>query len=1602
MICLVLGLFCVAQVSAATTDNFDPPNTAVTANQGNTAPGPVVTGGGPTGQFLRLVNDGVNSQSNHYAYNLTDTGAYSTVNAQFDFRAFGGGNPADGFSMLLLPTATYGNTGIGPGGYFAAEEPNFPGVFAVGFDVYPAGDGVNDFSLHNDAAELRNFRVNPAEVDLDANVFHRAGVQVRQMGNGSNVTMQLTRDVNGANATYTYMDEWVPGLLPYENRVQFSARTGGANMNVDLDNIDVQYSDPYTAPPTLAPASNQIAEDFDSLGTTPSAVTRAGSLPGPLVQSGGATGNFLRLTNNVNSQGNTIAFDRIADAGAFGTITADFDFSAAGGGNPADGFSFVLLPTAPYGTSGPGFTGFTAEEPNIAGALAVGFDLYPGMNEVSVHWDGAPIHQGNLPVGDIDLDSGQFHAARVAITPIGNGSNVMVQLTPDAHGTPGTAVTVFDGFVPGFTAYENRAQFTGRTGGLNVDVDLDNINVQYSGLSALPVAPSGMLFQDFDSIGATPYVLTQAGSSPGPGPVLGTDGYAMRLIHNNVNGNANAMGFDRAPDGGVSESAILTFDFRAEGGPSPADGFSMMMLPTNNYGKAGASPTAGEEPNLANTFAVGFDFHPGENEVSLHWNGGLVQDFDIAPGVIDLDSGDFHQAEVIMRQVAGGSNVTVNLIPDVHGTPGTPVNVVTDRFIAGMLPYDYRAGFAGRTGGLNMSVELDNIISSQLAGAAGPGTAQNFEGGGGTAYEGFYFNGGSPAALMTEPGNTFLRMLHSQNGTENAVAFERTTEGSSQQVDANFDIRLSGNLGADGGSFVLLNTGVYGAEGGIPNIVGWEEPNFSNTFAVGIDIHPGTSEVSLHWNGAQVANLNTVTAFGADMRGAGWLAGDLSISYDAAGAYVTLVETNNGLPLYTNHFIPGMQPYESRVVLGARTGGLNTTFDFDNINVAYTPGVDMIWTNPAVGNYVDGPNWDAGRSPSGADNPFIPIGQANSTNLTLNGSGVLTVNGGTLNDNGNVFLGTFAGGNGRIVQTSGTVGIANRLHLANNAAATGTYDLSDGQLNVGNYLVVGASGTGTFTQNGGTVNHTAAWVILGDQNGSEGTYNLNDGTLNANAFAITFGNPGAEGTLNMTGGALNSAGWFRMGQAANAVTTANQSGGTVTVASRFEMSDNATAVATYNLSGDGVLNVNSDYFIVGRQGLGTFTQSGTSVVNANLSQRLLIGDFGTADGSSYTMHGGTLNVNGGRQIVVGLNGDGTFTQTGGTVNASGRLHVAGGGASNSSYVLQDGIVNVGQHLVIGDNGTGLFEQSGGTVNVANNMGLYIGDQSSSTGTYRISGGALNVGAIRRGGHAGNTSTLHVQGAAATINTVNEYNVNDANATIIAEIANAGISTVNVGTNATVGGSVDVDLYGGVAFTESKTFDLIAAAGSVSGSVTQIDPEAGIDWEVTTTSNTLQAAMTGPGQATITPGYGGALTHVSVNGGAGAAEDYITVNGIRAAEPLYVLMAVEDDGGQLTDTELDALAGYIASGGQPVTVIADDPFFSALLGNTIYDLAFNYQPAGIGSGYFAWDLTDYDAANDGVSGLVVTDLAVGVPEPSTLALAVLAMLGLVAVARRRRK
>ena len=263
------------------------------------------------------------------------------------------------------------------------------------------------------------------------------------------------------------------------------------------------------------------SQDFDTPGApfisvhVPSfgAVT-SGPTAAPTVTAGDAfsSGQFMRLLAGglFTRTGNSVAFDQ-TDAGTFNRIIADFDFritcsgarTGFSGGGCADGFAFVLLDTATFGTTGLSADGtpvvfelfgrsLTRESPFVFvpnNSFAVSFSTFiNGPNSTSLLYNNGFVPGSVVAIDDPTLDlatrtfgaSKEFHHAHIDLALGGPTPTVTVTLT---NGVTAETVTPYSNFdlssVVGLGPYEGRVAFGTQCGDACAAFDVDNVVVQY-------------------------------------------------------------------------------------------------------------------------------------------------------------------------------------------------------------------------------------------------------------------------------------------------------------------------------------------------------------------------------------------------------------------------------------------------------------------------------------------------------------------------------------------------------------------------------------------------------------------------------------------------------------------------------------------------------------------------------------------------------------------------------------------------------------------------------------------------------------------------------------------------------------------------------------------------------------------------------------------------------------------------------------------------------------------------------------------------------------------------------------------------------------------
>ena len=238
----------------------------------------------------------------------------------------------------------------------------------------------------------------------------------------------------------------------------------------------------------------------------------------------------------------------------------------------------------------------------------------------------------------------------------------------------------------------------------------------------------------------------------------------------------------------------------------------------------------------------------------------------------------------------------------------------------------------------------------------------------------------------------------------------------------------------------------------------------------------------------------------------------------------------------------------------------------------------------------------------------------------------------------------------------------------------------------GSEFVIGANGNGTFNLSGGDVT-IGNWISVGRYSGGNGTFNMTGGslTVSRNNRPMWLGGDNGTGVFNFGGTATATFKGIDIGRMKSARGTLNMNGGTLTVS-------------------------NGDGFNVGRDAVGIVEQN-DGTLNVNTVFRLAWGSGGGVSGT-YTLNGGTVNVN--ADAYWGDGRSGTFVQNGGTMNANNGVNLAVGGNASANLTLAGGVFN-----------TKFFNKGSGTANITFNGGTVAAKENTSTFFRGIS--SVNVG-----------------------------------------------------------------------------------------------------------------------------------------------------------------------------------------------------------------------------------------------------------------------------------
>jgi fibronectin-binding autotransporter adhesin len=400
-------------------------------------------------------------------------------------------------------------------------------------------------------------------------------------------------------------------------------------------------------------------------------------------------------------------------------------------------------------------------------------------------------------------------------------------------------------------------------------------------------------------------------------------------------------------------------------------------------------------------------------------------------------------------------------------------------------------------------------------------------------------------------------------------------------------------------------------------------------------------------------------------------------------------------------------------VLDAYTGGIG--FNVSNGTLTLGTLGNTTQVNTINGELAVGTTAGAGATPGalvingGTTNvgTYVSAARVNGTTGLVSS---VTLNGGILNSANAAFgfSNGLAGYNATANITLNNAAVFNDAGIFNggesvggtlNVTINGTAALNvDALATAGNFLLVANGGTGTFTQNGGTVTSGVS-LILANAVGAVGTYNLNGGTVTAPSIT----RPNGTGTFNFNGGTLKASAasaTFMTGltaanvKAGGATINTNTFADTIGQALLHDSGLGATLDGGLTKIGAGVLTLT-----------GTNTYTGGTNLNAGSVNFTTLANVGTG---LITFGGGTLQW-----------------ATGNTIDASGQFNTTNTGAI--SIDTNGNNVAFATLLGAGDTG-GLVKLGTGTLTLTG-AETFTGNTTITAGTLQLGDGTANNGTV---------------------------------------------------------------------------------------------------------------------------------------------------------------------------------------------------------------------------------------------------------------------------------
>ena len=215
----------IVPANAALLSDFDGGGLAYTEQAFRGAPVGTVVEGGPTGSYYNLLNN-TGDAGNNIAFPATGTAGWQTAAFSMDVRA--DRIQADGFGIGFIDVATHGNDLVRPGaGGFGDVEERYLASNSVGV-------GFRTFNGTNATVSYDGAQSGDASYSLPAGEWVSVEVSMTRSGDGANISASI-----GGESVFT---DYALAGAPDDFRIQIGGRTGGAAMDLDIDNVNLTTS----------------------------------------------------------------------------------------------------------------------------------------------------------------------------------------------------------------------------------------------------------------------------------------------------------------------------------------------------------------------------------------------------------------------------------------------------------------------------------------------------------------------------------------------------------------------------------------------------------------------------------------------------------------------------------------------------------------------------------------------------------------------------------------------------------------------------------------------------------------------------------------------------------------------------------------------------------------------------------------------------------------------------------------------------------------------------------------------------------------------------------------------------------------------------------------------------------------------------------------------------------------------------------------------------------------------------------------------------------------------------------------------------------------